>query len=402
MKYDPPIDASAVRPHYKRTLHPDRILLTAHSHRAWPDRIASGQIDALDLAFEWADQKWSRVFGEVIPEFQRMVAARIGTDRPELIANGENCHELVTRLLSCFPWDERTRVVTTDSEFHSTKRQLYRLEEEGVKVDYVSAIKKERLTERLCEAITAATDIAIVSSVFFTDGFILQDAAAIAEKARKTGTTLVFDAYHQFNVRQMDTDAIGRDVFVTAAGYKYAGCGEGAAWMKIPENCSLRPRITGWFADFASLEKERYPRPVEYGPDGQRFLGATRDLSGICRQIEVFRFMDELDWTVDRLERNNLHQTAYMIHLYDDLGLEDHGARLLSSRNDGERGPFLALDVGSTEAARKTYHELLERHQVWTDTRGSIVRFGPAPYTTGDELVRGMESLRDVLSGMAN
>jgi len=137
MKYNPPIDAERIRPHYSNTLSNVEVLLTGHSHRAWPDLVEQAQLRPVKLAQIKLDHKWEAIFGEIIPKFQELVARRIGTGKPNHIANGENTHELVTRVLSCFPWDSRTRFVTTDSEFHSMRRQLSRLEEEGVNVAYV-------------------------------------------------------------------------------------------------------------------------------------------------------------------------------------------------------------------------------------------------------------------------
>ena len=45
-----------------------------------------------------------------------------------------NTHELVVRLLSALPLRARPRLVTTDGEFHTIRRQLDRLAEEGLEV----------------------------------------------------------------------------------------------------------------------------------------------------------------------------------------------------------------------------------------------------------------------------
>ena len=397
MNYNPIIDAHALRKHYSKTLRDDLIHLSAHSHRAWPDIIVEGQMQALELAFEMVDHKWGKVFGDIIPEFQKRVAKRIGTDRHDLIANGENTHELVYRLLSSFPLDSSTRIVTTNAEFYSLRRQLFRLQEASVDVEYVPTGLKSKLTDRIIAAIDSNTDLVAISTVYFNEGYVLQRLEHILNKVREVGATVLLDVYHHFNVRQLHADDLGRDIFLTGAGYKYAGGGEGVAWMKIPEDCRLRPMFTGWFADFAALEAEPYPNPVNYGEGANRFLGATRDISGICRQNAVFQFMDDQGMTVERLEQNNLHQTMYMIDRFDELKLSGLGASLLSSRNDSERGPFLALDLGNAERAHNCHVQLHSRYNVLTDTRGSVIRLGPAPYTTKQELDRGIERSVDVL-----
>jgi kynureninase len=397
MNYKPVIDAEELRKHYSKTLSSDRVLLTAHSHQAWPDIVEEAQLEAVRTAFKFVDLKWDYVFGELIPKFCHLISERAGIKNPELIANGENTHELVTRVLSCFKWDSSTNIVTTDSEFHSLKRQLYRLKEEGVKINFIPSADKKDLTGRIIEALKPGTDLLIISSVFFNDGFVLQDVKNIIERAEETGTAVLLDAYHQFNIRRMNISELSENIFVTAGGYKYAGSGEGAAWLKIPEINNFRPRITGWFADFDSLKEKEYPYPVKYGSGAQKFSGATRDMSGIFRQTAVLEFMNENGLTVEILEKNNLIQTAYLINIFDDINLEEKNVYLVSSRDDNERGPFLTLDMVTPERADKASKELWDKFKVLTDTRGKNLRIGPAPYTTQAEMEYGMESLKQVL-----
>ncbi|MBI5227226.1 aminotransferase class V-fold PLP-dependent enzyme [Candidatus Micrarchaeota archaeon] len=392
--YKPPIDPRIVRPHYSKTLEGRKdILLTGHSHRVWPDVVEEGQMRPIELARAHVDRKWVKyIFGEVVPQFQHLVAKRAGISKPELIAFGENTHELVTRVLSCFSWNSDTKIVSTGSEFQSLTRQLLRLKEEGVDIELVSTEDKTTLTDRLVDAITPGTDVIVVSTIFFNDGYILQDLKQIIEKARRMGAVVIFDAYHQFNVRELDIDALGADIFVTAGGYKYAEYGEGGAWLKIPENCDMRPMISGWFADFESLEEKGYPYPVRYGPDYFRFLGATKDISGLCRAISALEFMDHEGLTVELLAANSLYQTAYMIGLFDELGLEKSGVRLLSSRVDSERGPIVAFEFSDKKKARGTCLAL-EMEGVLSDNRGPILRAAPAEYTLGEEIEEGMRRL---------
>lgn len=392
--YNPPIDPQTVRPLYSKSLSSDKILMTGHSHRAWPDCAEEGQLWALQLAYDYADFKWDVISGEVIPKFQSLIAQRTGISDSSLIANGENTHELVTRVLSCFPWDNRTHIVTTTSEFHSLKRQLYRLQEEGVHVTYVATDDKTTLTDRIIESITPKTNIIALSTTFFNDGYILQNVPAVIERARKVGATTVLDGYHDANTRPLNIDALGEDIFFTAGGYKYAHGGEGAAWLKVPTNCTFRPRITGWFADFAALEAQQYPSPVCYGEAAQRFLGATRDISGICRQIAVLEMMNKVGLTVNLLRQNTVYQTQSMIDMYDHLDLEQKGLILLSSRNHNQRGSFIALETDDSNRADSIKHHLWERDRIIVDTRGKILRLGPAPYTTEEEIVKTVQAIQ--------
>jgi len=143
MEYNPPINPQKIRPYYSKTLDEEKAFLTAHSHVAWPDSTENAQLQFVHLAFKELDHKWGTILKNIVPEFQKLIADRIGTDKPDHIATAENTHELLIKIMSCFIWDSSTKFVSTDAEYHSLQRQLYRLEEEGVEIEYVPTKDKD-------------------------------------------------------------------------------------------------------------------------------------------------------------------------------------------------------------------------------------------------------------------
>jgi kynureninase len=115
--------------HYTRFRVAERLLLTGHSHQAWPDVAFEAQQRAWLDAAELVDGKWERADAQAARV--RDGYARLLCDRADRIALGHNTHELVTRWLSALPLDARRRLVTTDGEFHSLRRQMDRLAETG-------------------------------------------------------------------------------------------------------------------------------------------------------------------------------------------------------------------------------------------------------------------------------
>src|SRR5215510_7235398 len=136
--------------HYSRFRVTERILLTGHSHQAWPDVGYDAQQRAWLDAAELVDDKWARAEEEAAGV--RRGFARLLNDRPEHIALGQNTHALVARWLSALPWRKRRRLVTTDGEFHTIRRQLDRLAEEGIEVTKVAARPVDTLAGRLAAA----------------------------------------------------------------------------------------------------------------------------------------------------------------------------------------------------------------------------------------------------------
>src|SRR3989475_8243357 len=131
------IDPEKLAKHYTRFRVTERILLTGHSHQAWPDVAFEAQQQAWLDAAEFVDDVWDKAF-EKANEVRRGFA-RLLDDSPDQIALAPNTHELVVRFLSALPFKRRPKLITTDGEFHTIRRQLDRLAEEGVEVVKVAA-----------------------------------------------------------------------------------------------------------------------------------------------------------------------------------------------------------------------------------------------------------------------
>jgi kynureninase len=385
--------AARLRPFYRHFLggREGEVLLTAHSHQAWPDASLLGQLEAWHDAARLVDRKWERVFGELLPELRAGLAKRLGSSRPADLALAPNTHELVFRLASCFPWD--AAVVTTDGEFHSLRRQLRRLAEDGLRLIEVPHADAPGFADRFLDAVERERPAWVaLSQVFFGSGRVVTDLPRILAALAERDTPVLVDTYHAFNVLPLDVDRWPGRVFVTGGGYKYAQHGEGVCWMLLPPDAgALRPRHTGWFADFAGLEGDQ--TALGYAPGGDGFFGSTFDPSGVYRAVHVLRFMDEAGLDVPTLRRASLARTALLIERFDTLELEAHGLRLVTPRADEARGGFLAIE---TPRAGELCEGLRARG-IHTDHRGALLRLGPAPYTGGTELLRAMDTLRALL-----
>jgi kynureninase len=92
---------NALAPHYSRFRVSERLLLTGHSHQAWPDCGFDGQTGAWLDAARYVDDKWEQAFAQA--ERVREGFTRLLGDTEGDVALGANTHELVVRLLSALP-----------------------------------------------------------------------------------------------------------------------------------------------------------------------------------------------------------------------------------------------------------------------------------------------------------
>ncbi|MCZ6508794.1 MAG: kynureninase, partial [Acidobacteria bacterium] len=141
--------------HYRYFRVGERTLLSGHSHQAWPDCGLEAQRRAWLDAAEHVDDKWSLAFAEA--DKVRSGYRRLIDDPTGLFSLAGSTHDLLVKLISALPLAERPRLVTTDGEFHSLRRQLDRLAEEGIEVHKVPALPAADVGERLAAAVTDTT-----------------------------------------------------------------------------------------------------------------------------------------------------------------------------------------------------------------------------------------------------
>ena len=357
--------------HYTRFRVSERILLTGHSHQAWPDVGAEAQAQAwLDTA-EHVDDVWALAFAKA--DEVRRGFARLLDDAPEHIALGASTHELVVRFLSALPLRTRSRLITTDAEFHTIRRQLDRLSEEGIEVVRVEATPAATLAERLAREVNARTAAVLVSAVLYTNAHIVPNLRATLEACERHGAELLVDAYHALNVVPFSLRKEGLErAYIVGGGYKYCQLGPGNAFLRMPKDCQLRPAFTGWFSEFTELTKKPVEGRVDYGPGPARFAGATYDYTSHYRAAAVFRFFEGLTITPEQLRELSQHQVGRIA-----VGLEIQTEVPLSAI-----AGFLALRT----AHAPQIQDALRQQGIWTDYRGDILRLGPAPYVTDDQI----------------
>lgn len=387
---------NSLAPYYKRFRVDDRLLLTGHSHQAWPDCAEYGHALAWDDAAMWVDDKWERAYEQAAKV--RAGWARLLGDHPERIALGQNTHELLVRYLSALPLKQRPRIVTTDGEFHSMRRQLDRLAEEGIELIRVPASEPDRIVARAIEALEkdpGRTATVMVSSVLFLSSRIVPELGALAEACERHGVPMLVDMYHQLNVIPTDLARMGlAGCYVVGGGYKYAQLGEGNGFLRFPEGCSLRPVVTGWFSEFSLLSSEHEDARVGYGGGPDRFAGATYDPTSHYRAAAVFEFFREQGLTPELLRDISQHQVARLAAAFDAMDLDPKRIRRDREAKLEDLGGFLALVAPRAGEIRAE----LRARGVMTDCRGDVLRFGPAPYLTDAQLDASMSILGEVVA----
>jgi len=387
-----PLDLAAAFSRF-RGADKDRLHFAAHSHHFWPDVTEAAQQLAWADAARLADDKWDHVLGEVWPAVRAMLARHLKLSDPATLVPAPNTFEFVNRLLSCGPLDRPMRIVCTDGEFHSFRRQTERLAEDGiVALTVVPTEPFATFVARLAAAVKEQTpDLVFVSQVFFNSGFALTDLEALVDQIAAPERMVVIDGYHGFMARPTDLSRIADRAFYIAGGYKYAMAGEGACFMHCPPGFGPRPRNTGWYAGFGNLSGVQ--KGVPYAEDGWRFMGATFDASGLYRLRAVLEWLVREDIDAALVHRHaEALQARFMTAMMEKPWGIFSADNLVVPLDNPARGNFLTFQ--SADAGR--WYDRLHAAGIVTDVRGDRLRLGFGLYHNADDVERLVARLRSL------
>ena len=364
------------KPLFTRSLgaDPGRLHFAAHSHHLWPDASFEGQVQCWEDASALADNKWDKVMGEVWPEAQAHVAEELGSGDPSAILFASNTHDFLIRLTAACPREEgrAVRVLTSDGEFHSARRQMARWAELGeIGLTKVAAEPFDDFSERfLSEARSGRHDLIMVSQVLFNSGRLFDLVRELAALARPEGPWVVIDGYHAFMAIEAPIGrAIASSIFYLGGGYKYAMAGEGMGFMHCPPGFGERPPITGWFAEFGELTAPPGSQ-VGYTRDAMRFMGATFDSSALYRFNSIRRMLADNGIATSRVAARVAGMQAELLGSIGGTALGE--AELLNPLDGRPHARFFAF---RDSRAQRWCAELMARGCI-TDVRGDVLRIG--------------------------
>lgn len=346
----------------------DQLHFAAHSHHPWPDCTFEAHKQYWLDSAKLLDTKWNYIFSEVIPKTQKNISEILNLSHPEMITMAPNTHEFVLRLFSCFEKDS-IKVLTTDSEFHSFKRQLQRLQEtKRVEAKIIPVEPYETFEERWSYEIeNSKFDMIFTSQVFFNSGLTCPALDTWVPDV-PTDTMIVIDGYHAFCAVPTDLKNFENRIFYVAGGYKYAQGGEGICFLVVPKNSKLRPVNTGWFASYETLSGQA-SKEVQYSDNGMRFAGSTFDASGCYRFNSVIETFKKA-----KLDFKSIHNKVLGLKKYFVQGLEKNPNSFLKV-SDIIENPDAHFITFRTNFANEIEHILL-KNNIIVDSRGDRLRFG--------------------------
>ena len=319
------------------------------------------------------EERWWEMPLEVGNKIARVIGAPAGT-----VSMHENVTSAHMSALSCeHPTAGRNVIVCSAMDFPSMI-YLYRAQQAcGFDLCIVPAEPDlSSAVSRVVDAIDERTAVVAISHVLFRTSYIV-DAAAIADKARRVGATVILDTYQSAGIIPVNVTALGID-FAAGGCLKWLCGGPGNAFLYTrPDRLSTAaPAFTGWLSranPFAFDADDAAPRT-----DAMRMMNGTPAIPAYYAALAGLDIINEVG--VGAIRAKSKQMTAHLLELVDG-----HGFTSAASRDPERLAGTVAIDVPDAAQVSRT----LKARDFIVDYRPPVgIRVSPHFYNTIDEIDR--------------
>lgn len=239
-------------------------------------------------------------------------------------------------------------------------------------------------TQRIIEAITERTVLAVLSHAYYVSG-ALCDIAAIQRHCRTTGTMLCVDAYQTTGVYPYDVLELDLDI-VTGGSHKWLCGGPGCAWIYVKPalQALLEPAVTGWMAHARPFAFE--PAPMTWASGMYRWGTGTPTIPGYAVAKPGHDVVKRVGVAEIRAHNVRLTNVIAQNALERDLQVN-------TPLDPAKRTGWIAIDFPGSAAAYKA----LTARRIFVDHRpGCGLRVSPHFYTGAGDVGALFEALDEL------
>ena len=329
------------------------------------------------------EERWWEMPAEIGNKIARIIGASAGT-----VSMHENVTTAHMVALSCVrPSGARKRIVCTAMDFPSMV-YLYRAQEAaGFELCVVPAEDDLTVsTDRVLEAIDESTAVVAFSHVLFRTSYIM-DAAAIVQRARDVGATVILDTYQSAGIIPVDVAALGVD-FAVGGCLKWLCGGPGNAFLYTrPDLLAVaRPAFTGWLSHEHPFDFEIGDVPMRR--DAMHMMNGTPSIPAYYAALAGLDIVNAIG--VDRIREASTRMTTRLLTLVDECGFTS-----AASRDPARLAGTVAINVPDALLVSRT----LKSRDFIVDYRPPVgVRVSPHFYNTMDEVDRVMAEIASIVA----
>lgn len=330
----------------------------------------------------------------LVYETRTALAELLGADDPSCIAFTANATQSLNMAL-CGLLHPGDHVLTTVCEHNSVLRPLYRLQKNGVQLDFVEADARGVLRyEQFEQKLRPNTRAVVISHASNVTGNVA-DLAFVSNFTKKHGLLLILDAAQTAGIRPLDVKTLGADV-LCFTGHKGLLGPQGTGGAYVRPGLQVAPLVVGGSGvhSFAEEHPAQMPTALEAG---------TLNVPGIAGLGAGVRWI--LQQGVQTLQEK---ETAWAQLFYEQLQEVENLAFYGDFSGNAPRVPIVSLNIGDEDSAwvadalwedasicvRAGAHCAPLMHKTLGTAAQGVVRFSFSHANTEEEVLRAAKAVR--------
>lgn len=330
----------------------------------------------------------------LVYETRTALAELLGADDPSCIAFTANATQSLNMAL-CGLLHPGDHVLTTVCEHNSVLRPLYRLQKNGVQLDFVEADARGVLRyEQFEQKLRPNTRAVVISHASNVTGNVA-DVAFVADFTKKHDLLLVLDAAQTAGIRPLDVKTLGADV-LCFTGHKGLLGPQGTGGAYVRPGLRVAPLVVGGSGvhSFAEEHPAQMPTALEAG---------TLNVPGIAGLGAGVRWI--LQQGVKTLQEK---EAAWAQLFYEQLQEVENLTFYGDFSGNAPRVPIVSLNIGDEDSAwvadalwedagicvRAGAHCAPLLHKTLGTAAQGVVRFSFSHANTEEEVLRAAKAVR--------
>ncbi len=330
----------------------------------------------------------------LVYETRTALAELLGADDPSCIAFTANATQSLNMAL-CGLLHPGDHVLTTVCEHNSVLRPLYRLQKNGVQLDFVEADARGVLQyEQFEQKLRPNTRAVVISHASNVTGNVA-DVAFVTDFTKKHDLLLVLDAAQTAGIRPLDVKTLGADV-LCFTGHKGLLGPQGTGGAYVRPGLRVAPLVVGGSGvhSFAEEHPAQMPTALEAG---------TLNVPGIAGLGAGVRWI--LQQGVQTLQEK---ETAWAQLFYEQLQEVENLTFYGDFSGNAPRVPIVSLNIGDEDSAwvadalwedagicvRAGAHCAPLLHKTLGTAAQGVVRFSFSHANTEEEVLRAAKAVR--------